>query len=225
MKNKIFFSIIAILIIIAVRISLDTKASFEDDLSIDHIDKHYDYSVRLHTDILENPYFENSLVDFEELVDSSELVVKAKMNKSREKVAQATLTEIHVEEVLKGRIQTNEILLYEPAYFWPYIDDPSTGTYATGGYQLMQEGDEYILFLQSLKGPKEYKLSEEEKKSYLPVSELYGKIPIKSNWTPAVIADDDVAYREVVNNDILTREKDLLLNYIKIKKIVEEKYQ
>lgn len=224
MKNKIFYSIIAIVIIIAVRISLDTKASFVDDLSIDNIESHYDYSVRLLTDISRNPYFENTLVDFEELVDSSELVIKAKMNNSREKVAQATLTEIHVVDVLKGKIQTDNILLYEPAYFWPYIDDPNAGTYSTGGYQLMQKGEEYILFLQSLKSPKGYKLSEDEKISYLPVSELYGKIPINSKWKPTVIVNDEVAYREVVNNDILTREKDILLNYIKIKEIVKGKY-
>ncbi|MBO0588367.1 MULTISPECIES: hypothetical protein [unclassified Sporosarcina] len=224
MKNKIFIAIIAVVVLSAVGVSLVTKGSFVDDLSIDNIENYYGYNVGLYTDIKDNPYFENNLTNFEELVDASELVIKAKMINVREKVTRATLTKVYVEEVLKGKLHTNEILLYEPAFFWPYMDNPNTGSYSTGGYQLMQEGREYILFLQSLKSPKGYKLSKDENSSFLPVSELYGKIPIKSNWNPEVITNDEATYKEVVDSEILTREKGSLQNYIEIKKIVEKKY-
>lgn len=224
MKNKIFIAIIAVVVLSAVGVSLITKGSFVDDLSIDNIENYYGYNVSLYTDNKDNPYFKNNLTNFEELVDASELVIKAKMINVREKVAQATLTKVYVEKVLKGELYKNEIFLYEPAFFWPYIDNPNTGNYTTGGYQLMQEGIEYILFLQSLKSPKGYKLSKDEKRSFLPVSELYGKIPINSNWDPVVITNEEATYKEVVDSEILTRKKGHLQNYIEIKKIVEEKY-
>lgn len=225
MKSKIFIVLITIIILSAIGASILTKESFIDDLSIDNIENYYDYNVNLYPDIKDTPYFNNNLVDFEELVDSSELVIRAKMIKTSEKVSQATLTKVYVEEVLKGKLHTNEILLYEPAYFWSYIDDPYTGTYLTGGYQLMQKDKEYVLFLQSLKSPKRYNLSENEKISFLPISELYGKIPISSDWNPIVLTNNETIYKEVVEHEILTLETETLHNYIEIQKIVEEKYR
>ena len=225
MKNKIFIAIIVVIVLGAVGVSIVTKGSFVEDLSINNIENYYDYNVNLYDNNEENPYFENTLTTFEELVEASELVIKVKMSNYRKKVTQATLTTVNVEAVLKGELQTNEILLYEPAFFWPYVDDPNTGNYSTGGYQLMQEGKEYILFLQSLKSPEGYNLSEDEKRSFLPVSELYGKIPIKSNWVPVVITNEVTTYKDIKDSEILTWENDFLQNYIEIKKKVEEAYE
>lgn len=225
MKNKIFIALIAIIVLGGVGVSLVTKGSFAEDLSINDIENYDGFNINLLNTNEENLYFENSLTNFDELVEASELVIKAQMINEREKVTQATLTPINVKEVLKGDLQTDEIYLYEPAFFWSYIDDPSNGNYLTGGYQLMQEGKKYILFLQSLKSPKAYNLSEKEERSFLPLSEMYGKIPLQSDWKPKVIDHNLGIYKDIEDFEILTTEESVLQNYKQLAERVRGMYE
>ena len=74
-----------------------------------------------------------------------------------------------------------KLFFIEPAYFIKWIDDHKNGYFNSSGYQLIQDGSKYILFLSHLKAPNGYHWSAEEKRSFLPVSQLYSKYPLNDD--------------------------------------------
>ncbi|MGZ4134997.1 MAG: hypothetical protein ACXVC1_06535, partial [Tumebacillaceae bacterium] len=107
------------------------------------------------------------------------------------------------------------VYLYEPSYFG------GLSYFVTGGYNIMQEGQEYIVFLKHLKVPSGYHYKDDEDISFMPVSSLYGKYPLQSKRNTHVVSENtEDSYYQVKDFDILTQEESTLKKYEEFKRLV-----
>ena len=229
MKNRIFLVLFCLIILVGVGVSVSTKASINSNSDLGNLDGYSDFTLNL-SEIegmdIENPYFNEVINSVSELESQSKLIVKVSKIVKREQVSRATLTTVKVDEVIKGDLDVDEILIYEPSYFWTYQDDKSQGYFPTEGYQIMQDGNQYVLFLQGLKVPEAYRMSDEEKRSYLPISQQYGKFPVESSeWEPQIVKSDGMIYEDFQVFELLTKKEKVLQRYLELKNEVIETYK
>jgi len=181
------------------------------------------------TSEFDTTYFNEDIQTIEDLESKADLIVIVTNVKERELVKQATKTTLEIDEVLKGDLKSgDEIILYEPAYFIKWIDDYKNGYFNSSGYQLIQDGSQYILFLNYLKAPNGYHWSAEEKRSFLPVSQLYSKYPLNEDMNlEARLMDMDQLWEtwgQVQYFEVLTDDDEILNHYISLKNQVLAKY-
>lgn len=181
------------------------------------------------TSEFDTTYFNEDIQTIEDLESKADLIVIVTNVKERELVKQATKTTLEIDEVLKGDLKSgDEIILYEPAYFIKWIDDHKNGYFNSSGYQLIQDGSKYILFLSHLKAPNGYHWSAEEKRSFLPVSQLYSKYPLNDDMNlEAGLMDIDQLWEtwgQVQYFEVLTDDDEILNHYISLKNQVLTKY-
>lgn len=174
-------------------------------------------------------YFNDDIQTVEELEKASDLIVTVSEVRERELVKQATKTTLVIDKVLKGEANSgDEIILYEPAYFIKWMDDHQNGYFDSSGYQLIQDGNKYILFLSHLQAPQGYKWSEEEKRSFLPTSQLYAKYPLTINTeVESQLMDEGQlleTWGQTRDYELLINDKQILNHYISLKNQILTKY-
>ena len=173
----------------------------------------------------EYPEFDSSVRDYAGLEEISDLIVKVSATDDRKLFPHTvTKTRVIVEEVWKGDVESGqELFIYEPAYFG---NIPSKVYETIGGYQMMEEGEEYYLFLRRPEVSDGYRMSEKEKITYLPSTASYSKFPVREGETR--VLDDQrldtkgYTYGEVRNLEILTDRKKMLSVYKRLKSKVLE---
>ncbi|OXM16587.1 hypothetical protein [Paenibacillus herberti] len=205
-----------------------TKASFNSNVELGDYLEHSDMILSLdESQEYSSIYFDNTIQSVEDLSAKSELIIKAKPSNDRKNFTQAVRSMIEVLEVYKGnkQIEGTNLYLFEPSHFY------GKNYFSLGGYQLMQKDKEYILFLKSLKKPTNYSYSEDEAKSYMPVSSYYGKFPIQHNNDSASYLltrdelDNGIPYSKIQSWDVLTSKEEVLLRFIEIKQAVILSYK
>lgn len=220
-KNKIYWGLLSILLLLTIVTGILTRNSYAiEDVSLGNIlEKEDQIQVQLNEDPdYLSVYFENQLTDFPQLQDRSEAIVKVKVTNERENTMYAILSGVTVSEVYKGDgIRSGDrIYIYEPGFFY------NSEVYTSyGGYNLMSEDKEYILFLKHLPIPKGYHYKDQEAITYLPVSSYFSKYPVSGNKATQTLDEDaEVLYKTVKNYEILTVKKEMLTKYQSFKKEV-----
>lgn len=61
------------------------------------------------------------------------------------------------------------------------------------------EKDILIYFHSLFKGSNNYNLSEEKQRSFLPLSKVYEKTSLETNWEPKIVNDNVVVYKKSSN--------------------------
>lgn len=88
----------------------------------------------------------------------------------------------------------------------------------------MEEGKEYYVFLQKLKTAEGYKMSDQEKDTYLPSTASYSKYPVQEGDVEVLnkkrLNNGGYSYGEIQNEEIITSDQKILLRYNKIKEEV-----
>lgn len=172
--------------------------------------------------------FNTSVKNYSDLEKTSDLVAKVSATNERKMFPYTTTkTKVVIKEVFKGEAKTGQqIFIYEPVNFSYSV---SKSYNSTGGYQIMKEGEEYYVFLQKLKASEGYKMSDDEKNSYLPSTASYSKFSVKKGDLKIVdgkkLDNCGYNYGEIQNLEIITSKRKNLLQYKKLKKEVLEKVQ
>jgi len=224
-NTKIFIMVLACITMLCLIIGIVTRNSYVGYRTFKEMaetENLQEYSVQL-SDAKEYDYFAASVENYEDLEKISDVIVKISVTNERKLFPHTTTkTKVIVEEVWKGEVQTGQpIFIYEPAHF-SYIVSKSFES--IGGYQLMEEGKEYYLFLQNLNAPEGYSLSKKEKNSYLPSTASFSKFPVQEGEVK--LADkqrlnrDQYHYGEIQNLEIITSKETVLSKYKEIKECV-----
>jgi hypothetical protein len=99
-----------------------------------------------------------------------------------------------------------------------------------GGYNIMVEGQEYILFLKHLPIPPGYRYKEKEAITFLPTSTYFSKYPVHSQRITPVLRGQDsgenrYTYNQVKGFDIVTANKERVERYQSWKKQVLQTFR
>lgn len=228
-RSTIYLLLLGAIVILSITFAAFTSASFEDNVTINNMIEyeHFYLNVLSPFDELTTLYFNNKIESVNDLENLADVIVIGKISSKepRKNKKQATLTPFDVDRWIKGESNTEIIYIYEPSNFHFMIDDNSGVFFSTGGYQLMQNNNKYVLFLKHLEVPPNYALSEKEKISFVPVSTIYAKYHINTQWSPTTIKpNEDLLYGDIMKYDIVLQDEWLLEHYLDFQEHVLEKY-
>jgi hypothetical protein len=222
LKNKVYYSLILLLILPAVVLGILNRFSYSiEEVSLGNLlESPANIQVQLNEDETYIPlYFSNNQSDVSALRTQSDLIIKAKVTNERINQMYAIHSGVMVTEVYKGKGVGIEdrIYIYEPAFF-------NDGIYtAYGGYNMMAENDEYILFLKHLPIPEGYRYRGNEERTFIPVSSYFGKYPIQSSDQTKVLKKEEMhSYSQVKDYELLTADKEKLGRYLIFAKKVRQ---
>ncbi len=227
-KNKKFFIFIFSLIGISIIIGIKTRVSYVGEMCLVDFLRESQDNIVTQLDMY-NPYldiyFDNEIVNLDELEEKSDLIVKVKTSPERKMFSQGIRTKVTVEELYKSDYvqERDEIYIAEPSY----MDNTNKSYMSLGGYNIMECNEEYILFLKYLDIPEGYKYKDNEKITFMPVSTLYSKYSLKNTdikvFNEEAFAENDINYYDIKDNDILVTSYEILNNYNMIKNEILQK--
>ena len=160
----------------------------------------------------------------------SDEFLRVKVLKERKLYRDVTRTKVKIEKVYKSfdhRKEKETIWIDEPAAFMKSYGEIYD---SVEGYQLMNDGEEYDVFLNSEKVIRGYKKSENEKRSYLPSTTKYSIYPVKNRKQKEILSqkkldNGEYSYGKIKNYYILTTRLEELKQYMENKKELKQVYR
>lgn len=225
-KRILFFLILIFGILISIQYGHTVLASYVDDTDFNEYLKkeglkvaYIPYPFDSTHDVFPEPGTISNIGDLESI---SPIVVKVRLKKNatREIYYDCVLSQIEVVNVYKGNVTMGEIL----DLFEPMSCELKDHVVASDGYNVMQEGEEYIVFLKTLYGA--YYTKNEH--TYVPTTPAFSKYqctkaPI-GYFQEEDLYPNKVLYNDVRNQEILLCDKESYNIYVYIKRQVMEKY-
>lgn len=224
-NTKIYFVAMLCIVVLCLVLGIATRNSYVGYSSFAQMEEEENlqgYPVQI-SDAGEYDEFAAPIDHYSSLEEASDLIAKVSATNERKMFPYTvTKTKVIVEEVWKGDAEIGQpVFIYEPANFSYSVSK----TYqSTGGYQIMEEGKEYYVFLQKLKTAEGYKMSDQEKDTYLPSTASYSKYPVQEGDVEVLnkkrLNNGGYSYGEIQNEEIITSDQKILLRYNKIKEEV-----
>lgn len=225
--TKIYMGICAAVLVCAVVVGVLTRFSFQGSTTLKHLTDNSNinqYTIQIFqedgVDDLYNMFAKVS--NYSGLEKCSELIAKVKVTDDRKLYSNTINTKVVLEEIYKsdGNLAKNDnIYIYEPADFEEEFEIFDS----QNGYQLMESGKEYYVFLNGLKTAEGYKKSEKEKITFLPSTTKFS-VYSTDNKKQKVLNQEKIdgdeeryKYGEIKNLNILTSSKSELETYENIR--------
>ncbi|SFC42511.1 hypothetical protein [Bacillus sp. UNCCL81] len=221
LKHKYTVAIL-IMMILSIVFGIMTRLSYIDNTDLKEISIKNDYQLSLDEGTFANIYFDNNLRELDHYQQKADAIVKVKLLDERTYKSQSTLSKVIIEESFKNSTlkKGQSIFVYEPSFF--LLDRYQS----LAGYNIMEKGTSYILFLEKLKAPVDYNFSKREKISFKPISTYYSKFPLKEMGKKTdILPNKEFRYSDIKSYEILTKDKVILNNYIKLKTSVINNYK
>ena len=167
----------------------------------------------------------------DEIINRSNLIVKGRFTGKRKFLSICTLSEFNITKQYKGSSNSNSIYIYEPFFCNVYKDsDDYTGViFSFGGYGLMRESVEYVLFLNEEPEINGYEYMTDGNKGYTLTDNRFGKYPV--NYTEGdlkvvpITPMDRKTYNEAAGSDQIFASEKNLDNYKKVREEVLNKIE
>lgn len=179
--TKIYMGICAVVFVCVAIAGVLTRFSFQGSTTLKQLkgsNNINEYAVQIFEDDSEDSIFAN-VSNYSDLEKSSELIAKVKVTDDRNLYSNTINTRVILEEIYKSEInlaKDDNLYIYEPADF-----EEEFGIYdSIGGYQLMESGKEYYVFLNPLKTAQGYKKSEKEKITFVPSTTKFSVYSIEN---------------------------------------------
>lgn len=230
-KSRITFCYIIIfaIILICIAIGRITAKSYIDNVELSDYLKNTDLKVAYcgmgYDEVTNMGFIDNDKVEnINDLIQEDTIVIKAKLSQTfqRKIYYECILSELVVEEVYNGKIEKGSII----SCFEPVDCGFQNQMLCTDGYSMMQEGQEYILFLKTIRDT----FYSADKNVYVPNSTLYSKYPI-NHVTPHLFTFEELeeiekmyTYSEVKEEEVYLYEEEDYNKYVQMKEFVLEKY-
>ena len=225
--TKIYMGICAAVLVCTAVAGVLTRFSFQGSTTLKQLTDNSNinqYTIQIfQEDGVDNLYNMFAKVsNYSELEKSSELIAKVKVTDDRKLYSNTINTKVVLEEIYKsdGNLAKNDnIYIYEPAYFEEEFEIYDS----QDGYQLMESGKEYYVFLNGIKTAEGYKKSEKEKITFLPSTTKFS-VYSTDNKEQKVLNQEKIdgdeeryKYGEIKNLNILTSSKSELETYENIR--------
>lgn len=225
--TKIYMGICAAVLVCTAVAGVLTRFSFQGSTTLKQLTDNSNinqYTIQIfQEDGVDNLYNMFAKVsNYSELEKSSELIAKVKVTDDRKLYSNTINTKVVLEEIYKsdGNLAKNDnIYIYEPADFEEEFEIFDS----QNGYQLMESGKEYYVFLNGLKTAQGYKKSEKEKITFLPSTTKFS-VYSTDNKKQKVLNQEKIDgdeerynYGEIKNLNILTSSKNELEIYENIR--------
>ena len=225
--TKIYMGICAAVLVCTAVAGVLTRFSFQGSTTLKQLTDNSNinqYTIQIfQEDGVDNLYNMFAKVsNYSELEKSSELIAKVKVTDDRKLYSNTINTKVVLEEIYKsdGNLAKNDnIYIYEPADFEEEFEIFDS----QNGYQLMESGKEYYVFLNGLKTAEGYKKSEKEKITFLPSTTKFS-VYSTDNKKQKVLNQEKIdgdeeryKYGEIKNLNILTSSKSELETYENIR--------
>lgn len=197
-----------------------TRMSFRGEAVMNSVSYITDKNMTLGIDDskeMNGQYFSVDTLNIEELYKTADLVVKASPCAGRILFSRAVKTKLQIKEVYKSdkRFVNEDIYMYEPCAVGL---GGGLSFDSSGGYNIMDEKEEYVLFLKHVVQPDTLKKNAPAiVKEYLPVSAMYGKYSLKENKTLCLkksnVEVGTTFYKQVKDYDIFVYDEKELEQY------------
>ena len=170
-------------------------------------------------------YLDNDKIyEVDDLITEDAIIVTAKLNNAfkRKLYYECIFSEVEILEVYAGDLKAGETI----SVFEPVDCGFENQILCTDGYSMMQEGEEYVLFLKKLKNT----YYGEDDYVYAPSSTVYSKYSINDTM-PKLFTYDELEeeenlylYDKIKNQDVYLYDKGNYEKYVELKKEVLERY-
>lgn len=206
-----------------------TRRSYINDININSYinDKNINFSTSKYEEDITKVFtkFED-LSTLEDLEEVSPIIVKVKVESElpRNRYYLTTLTTVRILEVLKGDINKDLISIFEPIDVTNIIDSNDVVT-SLDGYNWLKEGNEYILFLRSLKDSH----YSHDSVVYLPTTTILSKYGINrdkaSKLDKEKVLKNNFKYSDISNQEVILYEDKNIDKFNYFKNEVLNKYK
>lgn len=180
-SSKIFFIGIISICVICLVIGIKVRGSIKD-LEYEDVRneaQEYAYDIRGNTNDVKDLSLENIK---DELENKSDAIVIGSFTGKRKILKGCVLSEVSILKTSKGDIKLKNIYIYEPIFSYLFTEGPFKGiVMSDGGYGLMNEGKEYILFLKEESSSPEFGYLKKSDKAFTYVNNELGKLSIEYN--------------------------------------------
>ncbi len=164
----------------------------------------------------ERGYLTPDAADEDSLKEVSEYILKVELNGKRINFCQSILSQVKVLQVYKDKddiLPGDEVIVYEPCSFrYDML------YYSLGGYNIMQEGKQYLLFLRYV-GKSHLNPGQ---KGLVPVNAKFSKFEVSETEKGTLldmqkVRAETLSYTDIENWEILTDKPDILEHYFALK--------
>lgn len=220
-RKRLFIIVIILLVFLSTTTAIAVRMSLVDDIDFNKIKNEMnDYIVNYDNHIDSYGEIFNADIDsFEKLQKESQFILEVKLSGTRKNLYGTVLSEVEVLNVYKGDTisKREKIYLYEPSSIYGYL------YYCLGGYNLMNNGNEYMVYINELKVPNEYDKTEIQEKSYMFTSLQFSKFNTETNYIDVVYNLDDfyngdIKYKDIKDMEFIPLDRKTLEIYNNIKK-------
>lgn len=228
-NTKIYFLTLFIFISATIGYALATKHSFTGEYHLRQIKKQYHLDHFIYSDDEDSLYFDDSINTLDELEIHSDLIVKVQSFNNSELFLNSVKTPVKILDIYKTKdhLEKGDLI---------YIQEPVSISYQKGmenmtsirGYVLMNDHQEYLLFLKHLDKVKGYKYKKSEEMTYIPVSTRFSKYCKEESplfIDSKRIEEGEIHYRDFKDASAIFIKSDELKQYQSISSQVYDKYQ
>ena len=172
-------------------------------------------------DELNENFDDEQINDYDDLIDTSAIILKGKVDGERTMSVGSTDTNFIVDKIYKddtkSLISGENIIIVEP--FSIHLE----AVYNSFGYQMLKKGEEYILFLNPLKCVDGYRYSNKEKISFMPSTQYFSRYCITMEEKMKLLEqnDDELLYSDYSENAFLTYDSNIKAKYIAIQEKIK----
>lgn len=224
-REKKFILLFVPFVLFALALGMVTKRSWIDNLDVNAQIQAGDtrYLNVSDDEEYEKAYLIPDAADEDSLKEASEYILKVELNGKRVNFCQSILSQVKVLQVYKDTddiFPGDEVTVYEPCSFMYDMTYDSLG-----GYNIMQKGKQYLLFLryarQSHLNPSQ--------KGLVPVNAKFSKFEVSEEENGTLldmqkVRAETLSYADIENWEILTDKPNILKHYFALKKKLLQSY-
>lgn len=192
-NKKIFIFLWAAIIAISLIIAFNQRSIINESQNYRIVDEtEISYGVFSPFQISENWFYEDENASQADVLTNSDLIVRVSASGNRKFKHDSILSEVSVEEVYKG----NKDLLGKSIYVYEWatvhMRDNRLIYISKDGYNMMNDSEQYYLFLKFNQMPEQYNYSEEDKLTYLLTNIYKSKYNVNTNRDMGILPENQM---------------------------------
>ncbi|NKF07209.1 hypothetical protein J1C67_11495 [Clostridium gasigenes] len=227
-SSKIFFMGIIGVCAICLLIGIKVRGSIKDleYKDVSNQAGEYSYNIRGNTNDVKNLSLDKIK---DELENESDVIVTGSFTGKRKMIKESVLSEVSILKTYKGDTKLKNIYIYEPVFSYLFIDGPFKGSVISeGGYGLMNEGKEYLLFLKEESNSPEFGYLKKSDKAFTYVNNEFGKLCIEYDKNDYKVVkenkDGKDRYNEFKGYEQVISNEEVFDFYNQLREIVLDRY-
>lgn len=227
-STKIFFMGIIGVCIICLVVGVTVRGSIKDleYKDVKNEAQEYAYDIRGNTNYVDGLSLENIK---DELENKSDVIVTGSFTGKRKIIKGCIISELSIVKTYKGDIKLENIYIYEPVFSYLFTEGPFKGVVMSeGGYGLMNEDKEYLLFLKDESSSPEFGYLKKSDKAFTYTNNEFGKLCIEYNKNDYKVLKEykpgETRYNEFEGYEQVISNEEVLGFYNQLREALLDRY-